>query len=463
MQSDKIDILLIDDEKLIVDMLTSFLSKKGFAVTGLTDSRVALEYIENITYDLVLTDLKMPDISGMDIVKAVKATGKDTQIIIFTGYATIDSAIEAIRQGVYDYIKKPFRLEEILFAINRAVENLILKRQNIAYQRRIEKMLSDITMLVDISSILYQIPDFNMAIDMILDTLTEGMKIKKAGIFLPGQSNDLFTIRQSKGLSETLVKEFSFSPGDNINNIIVSSSEPVILSDIEEGLYISNLEIKTDDDLTCCNLIPIKYLESLLGYIGIFQMSEDISLFEDEIKLLKVLATQVAPIFQALETENQDTENEELPFDRIIFNAVKERYLIARQLHSSVSFVLLKLKKEQYFLNLSTGQYTASTFSEMVIKEFNSFAEVVTLESDFVLVIIPSGNPVNIELSCLNIQMKVEELYGIETEISCPTLKYAIVNYPVDGSSVSEIINGLWLRLFHEFERDEDCTGNSQI
>ena len=112
MQTDKITILLIDDEKLIVEMLTTFLSKKGFEITGLTDSREALECIKANTYDIVLTDLKMPDVSGMDIINAVKSSGKDIEMIIFTGYATIDSAIEAIRQGVYDYIKKPFNPDE---------------------------------------------------------------------------------------------------------------------------------------------------------------------------------------------------------------------------------------------------------------------------------------------------------------------------------------------------------------
>ena len=124
MRTNKIKILLIDDERVIVDMLTPFLNGEGFAVTGLTDSTEALDYIKDETYDIVLTDLKMPEVSGMDIVRAVKTTGKDTQIIVFTGFATIDSAIEAIRQGVYDYLKKPFRLEEMLFTINRAAECL---------------------------------------------------------------------------------------------------------------------------------------------------------------------------------------------------------------------------------------------------------------------------------------------------------------------------------------------------
>ena len=462
MQTDKITILLIDDEKLIVEMLTTFLSKKGFEITGLTDSREALECIKANTYDIVLTDLKMPDVSGMDIINAVKSSGKDIEMIIFTGYATIDSAIEAIRQGVYDYIKKPFRLEEILFAINRAVEKLVLRRQIIAYQNRIEKMLSDITMLVDISSILYQIPDFDMAIEMILDTLTEGMKIKRAGLFLKDESMDYFTIRKSKGLSRNIVNEFKFHSSDSINDFSVSLKDPIIISDIESGLYISNRNIKTEKDLTCCILIPIGYLESLLGFIGIFQMSEEIQSFDDEIKLLKVLATQVAPVFQALEKEIKGVKVNEEPFDGIILNTVEDRLSTAKQLHSTVSFALLKLARSEKFSDITTARQNVPTFKEIVLDEFESKGEVILLNFDFFLIILPTGNSVNIELSCVDIQVRIEELIMKEKQESTSTLKYAIQNYPVDGNSVSEITNRLWLKLFNELEKDDNSGGNTR-
>ena len=129
MQLKKISILVIDDEHIIVDILTTYLQNNGFVVTGLTDPQEALKYIGKENYDIVLTDLMMPHISGMDIMKAVKQTGHDTEVIIFTGFASIDTAIEAIQYGVYDYIRKPIELKEIKVVIDRAAEKLFLRRE----------------------------------------------------------------------------------------------------------------------------------------------------------------------------------------------------------------------------------------------------------------------------------------------------------------------------------------------
>ena len=121
-----VSILLIDDEHEIVNLLTTFLKKNGYNVTGLTDSNKALQVIKDTPIHIILTDLKMPKVTGMDIIKAVVETQRDTQVIIFTAYATIDSAIEAIKFGVNEYIRKPFHIEEIIVALERAAEKLIL-------------------------------------------------------------------------------------------------------------------------------------------------------------------------------------------------------------------------------------------------------------------------------------------------------------------------------------------------
>ena len=83
MKTEDLKILLVDDEHSIVNLLTSYLSKNGYSVLGLTDSKAALKCIKENTYDIVLTDLKMPGVSGMDIISAIKESGNDTEIIIF--------------------------------------------------------------------------------------------------------------------------------------------------------------------------------------------------------------------------------------------------------------------------------------------------------------------------------------------------------------------------------------------
>src|SRR6056297_2523396 len=95
-----INILLIDDEEIIVEELSNYLEHCGYNIKGLCDPKKAVEMIKSDNFDMVITDLRMPDVSGMEIVKLVKNENEDTLVLIITGYADTDSAIEAIQQGV---------------------------------------------------------------------------------------------------------------------------------------------------------------------------------------------------------------------------------------------------------------------------------------------------------------------------------------------------------------------------
>lgn len=110
-------------------MNSCFLEQFGYNVQGFTDSKVAVEKIKKERYDIVVTDLKMPDVTGMDIAKTVKQYSPETLTFIITGFATVDSVIEAIQHGVYDYIRKPFKFKEIKIGIERAVEQILLKEK----------------------------------------------------------------------------------------------------------------------------------------------------------------------------------------------------------------------------------------------------------------------------------------------------------------------------------------------
>ncbi len=457
MNSERTSILVVDDEHTIVSMLTTFLAKNNYDVTGVTDPREALELVGCNRYDIVLTDLKMPFLSGMDIVRAVKETGHDTEIIIFTAYASIDSTIEALQHGVNDYVRKPFQLGEILVVIERAAEKLALKRKNLALQRRIEKMLTDITMLVDISSILYQVPDFDGAAEMILDTLTEGMKVRKVGLFLKDASQARFAIGKAKGLSGSFIEGFKFQLDDTINDVHISPSEPTIITDVDRGLAISGrkLDVPAENSLNCCIFAPIQYLESLHGFIGIFQLEERSSL-EDELKLLKVLATQVAPIFQAHGSGLPGCRSD-LSYDRVILNTIAERIETAKRLRSTVSFASFKLigipesMKSSSILNLGTY------IRELIQGELPPASEAVLLNVDSILAVFPGSNPANIELTCANIRRRIaEQLAEPESDAEFPLI-YAITTYPLEAASAPEIMNGLWMRLL-DMEQPGACT-----
>ena len=122
-------ILVVDDEPDIVANLSHLLSGRGYEVNTAFNGEEALNSLKNKTPDLILLDLKMPGISGIDTLKEIRVIDPDVMVIIITGYGTLKSAIEAIRYGVFDYIPKPFNVPEIMAIIDKSIQrrNLNLK------------------------------------------------------------------------------------------------------------------------------------------------------------------------------------------------------------------------------------------------------------------------------------------------------------------------------------------------
>ncbi len=114
-------IIVIDDEKIVVDMAKRILQAEGYEVDTYTDSQLALAAIQAQPYDLVITDLKMENVSGMDILKEVNRLYPDTRVIMLTAYATLDATIEAIRERIYDFFPKPVKIEELKHSVKKAL------------------------------------------------------------------------------------------------------------------------------------------------------------------------------------------------------------------------------------------------------------------------------------------------------------------------------------------------------
>ena len=130
-------VLVVDDEKGIVDMLTIALEKDGYRVVGATSCVEGLRQLAEARPDLVLTDLRMGDGSGFDVLKAARETSPETPVIMITAYTTTRTAIEALKLGAYDYISKPFDLEELKHVAGMALERKRLVEENVVLRQRV--------------------------------------------------------------------------------------------------------------------------------------------------------------------------------------------------------------------------------------------------------------------------------------------------------------------------------------
>lgn len=133
------NILIVDDEINAVENLAHVCRKQGYQVTTRTSGKAAVEAINNQFFDVILTDLKMEKVDGMAILKHANEISPDSAVILITGFATLDSAVEAMKAGAYHYIAKPYRLDEVREVVRNALEVVSLKREN----QQLKKQLLD--------------------------------------------------------------------------------------------------------------------------------------------------------------------------------------------------------------------------------------------------------------------------------------------------------------------------------
>ena len=127
--SEKIKILVVDDAEVMRNLLTGVLTDAGYEVKAVSTGEKAVGEIKEDDYDVVITDLKMPGMNGLEVIKEAKQINADICIIAITAYPSVKSAVEAMREGAYDYITKPFDIEEIRLVVRRAAERYFLLKE----------------------------------------------------------------------------------------------------------------------------------------------------------------------------------------------------------------------------------------------------------------------------------------------------------------------------------------------
>ncbi len=133
-------ILIVDDELDMLKLLSMIIKEKTpYEVTTTNNPLEAVELAKQGGVELVITDLKMPGLDGIEVLDAIKKNDPDLPVIFITAYATVESATEAIQKGGFDFITKPFRKEQILFTIDRAMKWIAMQKENKLLKEQLKK------------------------------------------------------------------------------------------------------------------------------------------------------------------------------------------------------------------------------------------------------------------------------------------------------------------------------------
>ncbi len=142
MNNSDIKILIVDDEQIVRDSLTHWFEEDGYQVSSAVDAFDVLKDLQPGKYDIMLVDIKMPKMSGLELLEKVKEIDPDCIVIIITAYASVPSAVQALKNGAFDYVTKPIDPDELSHLIKNAIKQKTLKRENIALKTSIDEMFN---------------------------------------------------------------------------------------------------------------------------------------------------------------------------------------------------------------------------------------------------------------------------------------------------------------------------------
>jgi DNA-binding NtrC family response regulator len=168
-------IIVAEDEDITLKNILETLQEAGYEVSGTKNGDEALQLMEKRHFDVLITDIKMPRMNGIELMEKVKEKYTEMDVIIITGFGSISSAVSAIKKGAYDYITKPFDLDELLLKVKKIQEKKILKKENIALKTFLG-MNKEVPIIAK-----------SERMKRIL-TVIEGMKDSDCSVFLTGES-----------------------------------------------------------------------------------------------------------------------------------------------------------------------------------------------------------------------------------------------------------------------------------
>ncbi len=163
-------ILIIEDEKSMREVLRILLDEESYDVTVATNGEEGIEHLKNNIFDLVITDIKMPRADGFEVLRAVKRYSPDTIVIMVTAFGTTESAIDAMKQGAYDYVHKPFKIDEIRLIVRKALEKkrlseeLSLLREKFQTSYRLENIIGKSIQMQELFKLIPRVAPSNSAV-----------------------------------------------------------------------------------------------------------------------------------------------------------------------------------------------------------------------------------------------------------------------------------------------------------
>ena len=281
LEKSNIHLLVVDDELGMRDMLSVELGEQGYQVVTACNGQEAMEHAKNQKFDLVITDLKMPQMNGIDLLENIKGIQSELEVIVATGHGTIEAAVMAMKNGAYDFILKPYNLYELNALIEKALE---------------KKKLKTMVALYEASNAIFSTLSLDKVLEIIMDMLEKVLRADESSLMLLNGQRKL-VISASRGLSDQTAREVQIEIGERVAGVVAKEKKArLLINGLEKYPEFKNIKSKTrvKSSIIC----PLLCQGELLGVLNLSRTKNVCNFTETDLHSATVFASQAALAIQ---------------------------------------------------------------------------------------------------------------------------------------------------------------------
>jgi response regulator RpfG family c-di-GMP phosphodiesterase len=279
-------ILVVDDEKVIREILADFLNMEGYVVHTVEDGAEALKELHRRSYNLVISDLKMPNMGGLELIQNITEESLPVLTVIMTGFGTVETAIEAMKKGAYDYILKPFKVEEVVHIVQRGLDRQRLQHENIR--------LKDALSIYKISEAIATSLSVDTVLDLVLDATIDTVDADVVSLLLEDPKHEGRFIERMRKVSSRAEPDIE-APALNLDEVlpIFQEDRPLLVHGSRSYRFLA-APPDLDRRLVSFCSIPLKLKGRIMGMLNAYSYTRGNKFSEGQRKMLYVLASRAA-------------------------------------------------------------------------------------------------------------------------------------------------------------------------
>jgi len=328
-------ILIVDDEPSILHLTADVLAKEGYAVKGAGSGHDALEMVEREKFDLLLTDVVMPDMDGLELLRRAREVDPSIAAVVMTGYGTVDITIESLKAGVQSFLIKPFSVQELRATTKEALERSLLTEEN----ARLKALMP----LFEVSKALISEVKLDKLFNLVVQTAALETGADGVSLMLLDEATQELAIKAAIGLPRKVVTTAREKMGEGIAGWVAKTGKPLILD--EQTKVSPHLkEIMRQTGIISALSVPLKVKDKVVGVLNSSKMVGESPFTQGDLEVLSILAGQAAiaienaRLFQSVKT--QQIRLEQL-LTQLLNAQEDERRKLSAEIHDGVAQLMV--------------------------------------------------------------------------------------------------------------------------